>query len=128
MGAGGRTILVVDDEELIRSLTRRVLLSKGYTVLEAADGDEALRLCAQHAERIQLVVTDIMMPETNGFALARQLVSLCPQLRVLYMSGYADEDVVAQNRVSIESAFLRKPIVIGDLVSKVQEMLNVPAQ
>jgi len=83
-----QTILVVDDERVVRELVSRILRSRGYTVLEAHCGGEALRIVQEHADTIHLLLTDVLMPDMNGPALAEQVQALRPCTKVLYMSGY----------------------------------------
>jgi YesN/AraC family two-component response regulator len=93
-------------------------------VIEARDGDEALRLCAQHAGAIELMVTDIVMPQVNGRQLAERLQVLRPALRVLFLSGYTDDAVVHHGVLSRGAAFLQKPFAPEALARKVREMLD----
>ncbi len=107
--SGGETVLVVEDEERIRGLLDAVLGDYGYRVLMAANGKEALELAAQHDNKIDLLLTDVVMPRMGGAELANQLESSAPDLRVLFMSGYSEEIVASQmmggNRVLLEKHF-----------------------
>jgi PAS domain S-box-containing protein len=107
---GSEIVLLVEDEEGVRTLARRVLEMSGYTVLEAGYGGEALRLCQQHSEPIHLLLTDIVMPGgLNGRELAERLLRLRPELKVLYMSGYTDETIVPHEIIEPGLFFLQKP-------------------
>jgi two-component system, cell cycle sensor histidine kinase and response regulator CckA len=124
-GLGSETVLLVEDDEQVRALARLVLGSHGYTLIEARDGAEALRLCAQHPGTIHLMVTDIIMPNLSGRQLAEKLQALHPSLRVLFLSGYTDDAVVHHGVLEHGAAFLQKPFVPEALARKVREMLDV---
>jgi PAS domain S-box-containing protein len=118
------TILVVEDEESVRHLTRRFLEQRGYRVLEARNGAEALELAAAHAGPIDLLVTDMVMPGMRGHELAGKLSSLRPQMKVLYVSGYTDGSIVENGELAPGSAFLEKPFSSDALARKVRQVLN----
>lgn len=118
------TILVVDDEDHVRALARDILLGAGYRVLEAASGEQALRVAADHPGPIHLLLTDVMMPGINGRELADQLLGQRRELRVLFMSGRAAE-VISEAGVLIPvDAFVAKPFTVDRLVAKVREKLT----
>lgn len=120
------TILLVDDEETVRRFSSRVLSKHGFEVLSAASAPEALEAADSHQNSIQLLMTDVMMPGMNGCQLAEMLLARRPSLRVLFMSGYA-EDVLATNVGLVPSAaFLGKPFKPKALVTKVREVLDAP--
>ncbi|MBZ5724743.1 MAG: response regulator [Acidobacteriia bacterium] len=121
---GAETILLVEDEARVRKLIAGILTARGYQVLEAPRGDEALRLCHTHEGAIDLAVVDVVMPEMSGPGLARECVSLRPQMRVLYISGYTDEAMVHHGVAPSGAAFLQKPFLPGALLSKVREVLD----
>jgi hypothetical protein len=121
---GHETILVVEDETGVRALISEFLRQKGYTVIEAGDGLEALRVSRQHAGDIHLVLTDVIMPNTGGRALAEQLLQSRPALKVLYMSGYTENAVVHHGVLDNDVAFLPKPFTFDDLLSKVGRLLD----
>jgi CheY-like chemotaxis protein len=123
---GTETILVVEDDEAVRPLVRGVLLSHGYTVLEASRGEEALATCQQHAGPIHLLLTDVVMPGMNGSELAKRLASLYPEMKTLYMSGYADEGIVHHGVLNSGATFLQKPFTPDALVRKVHQALTGP--
>jgi two-component system, cell cycle sensor histidine kinase and response regulator CckA len=106
---GTETILLVEDEVAVRAVIRRMLESLGYTVREAVDGRDALRLAAEHTGHIDLLLTDVVMPELNGRALAEQLADRWPHLRVLFMSGYTDDEILRRGLMQSGSSFLEKP-------------------
>lgn len=119
------TILVVDDAEPIRKMVCSVLGGSGYGVKEAADGAEALGLLERECESVHLVLTDVIMPEMSGAELARHLSRVCPQLPIIFMSGYS-EDPVVRSVESIGSVFLPKPFTASALVEKVRQTLDRP--
>jgi two-component system cell cycle sensor histidine kinase/response regulator CckA len=119
------TILVVEDGDAVRNLVCLMLVQNGYGVLEARDGREALRVCEAHPQPIQLVLTDLVMPNMKGAELAERLRRARPGLRILLMSGYVDEPVVQRlGRGSV--AFLPKPFTSVELVEKVRQVLDAP--
>jgi PAS domain S-box-containing protein len=125
--AGTETILLVEDDERLCVLSRRILESRGYTVLEARNGQEALVLCDQHEGRIDLVATDVVMPGIHGGMLVERLAVKRPALRVLFMSGYTDDDLLRRGIVDPRMAFLPKPFTPEILASKVREVLDGPS-
>jgi PAS domain S-box-containing protein len=121
---GTETILLVEDEEMIRKAAREILEAHGYRVLEAAGGDEALTIGRDHKHPIQLLMTDVVMPQMNGRELAERLLPLRPQLKVLYMSGYTDDAIVHHGVLEEGTAFLEKPFTAKALTHKVRELLD----
>jgi len=121
---GHETILVVEDEAAILSLSARVLEQQGYTVLAAGTPGEAIRLAHEHGEAIDLLMTDVVMPEMNGRVLARNLLALYPDLKRLFMSGYT-ADVIAHHGVLDHGVhFIQKPFSVQALAAKVREVLD----
>ena len=116
---GTGTVLVVEDEDAVRRLTKRILERQGYDVLEARDGRHALELAAAHEGAIDLLLTDMVMPEMNGRALAEELCAARPSLRVLYMSGYTDDDIVRRGMLGPGTGFLEKPFTPDSLARAV---------
>ena len=104
----GRTVLLVDDDESMRKVTRRILARGGFNVIEAEHGADALRVAAEYPDRIDLLVTDVLMPGIRGPELVEELVIQSPNLRVLYMSGYTDEDITRWG-LQPGMAFIHKP-------------------
>ena len=122
--AGSGTVLLVEDEIGVRHLARAVLTRYGYRVLEAANGEEALRLTADHAEPIHLLLTDVVMPGMSGPELAVRFLSLRPAAQVLYASGYTDEAIVHHGVRDDSVPFLQKPFEPDDLVRRVRALLE----
>jgi two-component system cell cycle sensor histidine kinase/response regulator CckA len=121
---GTGTILLAEDEEMVRTLARQVLEMYGYQVLEAADGGAALLICESHKEGIHLLLTDVVMPEMSGPELADRLAQLRPETKVLFMSGYTDDTIVHQGVLDEGTPFIQKPFAPDDLARKVKEMLG----
>jgi CheY-like chemotaxis protein len=122
---GTETILLVEDEARVRKLIVDVLAARGYRVMEATRGKEALRLCKRHKGKIDLAVVDVVMPEMSGPDVVRQIALLCPATRVLYISGYTDEAIVHHGIPQSGAAFLQKPFMPNALARKVREVLDM---
>jgi len=123
---GTETILVAEDEPSLRKLARHVLQMHGYTVLDASNGEKALRVAEQHEGPIHLLVTDVVMPSMSGRQLAERLAAVRPDVKVLYVSGYTDDAVVRNGVLQAETAFLQKPFTVTALAHKVREALDAP--
>jgi PAS domain S-box-containing protein len=124
---GTETVLVVEDEPRVRRLTVRCLRARGYTVLEAAKGADAIRVVLRTGNTIDLIVSDVMMPGMSGPTLIRELSVLAPRARVLLMSGHADS-AVFDEAPELGHAFLAKPYTLERLARKVREVLDAPAE
>jgi len=122
--AGTETILLVEDEQALRRLTRRILESAGYAVVEAADGEDALKELEAHAGRVHLLLTDVVMPGMNGRELAGRVTVLRPEMKVLYASGYTDDAILRHGVLDAGSPFLSKPYTPTELKRRVREVLD----
>ena len=120
-------MLVVEDEDALRALIWRILQDAGYTVLEAANGDEALRVAAGYLGTIHLLVTDVVMPGLGGRGAAERLTELHPGMGVLYLSGYTDDAVVRHGVLHDKVNFIQKPFTLAALAWKVREVLDQPS-
>jgi two-component system, cell cycle sensor histidine kinase and response regulator CckA len=121
---GTETILLVEDEPQLRELTRSVLASRGYSVVEAAGPEEAERLAEKIGAKIHLLLTDVIMPGTSGRELAKRLSARHPMMRVLYMSGYTYNVIAQGGTLERGVSFLQKPFTPGALADKVREVLD----
>jgi DNA-binding NtrC family response regulator len=122
--AGTETILFAEDDDLVRYLAVAALASSGYRMIEAVQGEEALKATAEHSGPIHLLVTDIIMPKMGGVELAQRFLELRPGARVLYISGYAG-DALSTGGPSLE--VLQKPFTSDALLGRVREILDAPA-
>lgn len=122
---GSETILLVEDEDVVRGLARQILEQAGYRVLDASGGEEAIRLCKERMEPIDLLLTDVVMPETSGKEIAQRLTQLRPATRVLFMSGYTDEAIVHHGVLDSDVEFIQKPFTPVALARKVREVLDI---
>ncbi|MFO0938369.1 MAG: response regulator [Gemmataceae bacterium] len=124
MPKGGETILLVEDEDGVRALVRHILRSCGYSVFEANDGVEAVKLAEQHVGKIDLLMTDVVMPRMGGREVADRLRKLHPGVKVIFSSGYTDDAIVRHGILEAEVAFLQKPFTPVSLAAKVREVLD----
>jgi two-component system cell cycle sensor histidine kinase/response regulator CckA len=120
-----RTILLAEDDGTVRALIRQVLRREGYAVLDAGHGPQALRLAAAHPGPIDLLVTDVVMPEMTGRQLADLLADARPGLKVLYVSGYGDDEVARHGVDAAARSFLPKPFGPAALTRRIAELLEV---
>jgi CheY-like chemotaxis protein len=123
-GLRNATILLVEDEDQVRKLARAFLERQGYRVVEAASGPEALKTLEEYAGRIDLLLTDMVMPQMNGAALAERVKAMRPEIRILFMSGYTEVGVEIPELLSGEGQFLQKPFSASTLDRKVREALR----
>jgi two-component system cell cycle sensor histidine kinase/response regulator CckA len=122
------TLLVVDDEEMVRRLAARMLATLGYRALEARDGHEAVRVLQRDAQRIDGVLTDVAMPGIGGRQLGETILRCWPQIRVLYMSGFPVKRVVSEGAIEPTDPFIQKPFTEEQLGRKVRELLAGPIE
>ena len=121
---GSETILLVEDEDQVREVANGILRRHGYTVLVARTPGEALLCCEQHAGPIHLLLSDVVMPQMSGPLLAKRLVKMRPDMRVLCMSGYTDDAAVRHGVIDAELAYLQKPLTVEALTGKVRSVLD----
>jgi PAS domain S-box-containing protein len=121
---GSETVLVVEDEEAVRILIRRILESSGYRVLEARHGAEALVICDEHKEPIHLLMTDVIMPEMSGMQLVKRVAAQRPEMKILFMSGYADNAILHHGVLEPGTNFLQKPFAPNFVLRKVRAVLD----
>jgi CheY-like chemotaxis protein len=125
---GTETILLVEDEEEVRALTRELLEIDGYTILEAGSPEEALRLGTEHPGPIHLLITDVVMPQMSGPELARRLTAHRPGMNVLCMSGYPERTTVQRAEITADTAWLQKPFTPASLSAHVRQVLDAQAR
>ena len=118
------TLLIVEDEPAVRSTLSRILTRLGYAVLEAGHGGEAMRISAEHAGSIDLVISDVMMPEMSGREFSDRFSVARPRSRVLFMSGYTDDEVVRMGLISGTHSFIEKPFTVEQITAKVRDVLT----
>jgi nitrogen-specific signal transduction histidine kinase len=123
---GNETVLLTEDEDAVRALAKLVLQRNGYRVLEARHGGEALLLCEQTQEVIDLLVTDVVMPNMNGRQVAERLKTIRPEMKVLFLSGYTDDAIVRHGVLDANMHFLQKPFTAEGLAQKVRTVLDTP--
>ncbi len=121
---GAETILIVEDNAGLRALTRKLLEQSGYAVLDACNGDEALAICGREDEKIDLLLTDVVMPGMSGRVLVDRVASQRPKMKVLYTSGYTDDAMAHHGILEEGTAFLQKPYTREVLTQKVREVLD----
>jgi len=121
---GSETVLLVEDEESVRQLVRETLVSKGYKILEADNGETALQIASDYAGKIDMLITDVVMPGMSGRELSARMCASYPQTKVLYLSGYTEDAIVHEGVLDPGTAFLQKPFTLQMLSRKVREVLG----
>ncbi|MGH9761019.1 MAG: response regulator, partial [Blastocatellia bacterium] len=124
LARGSETILLVEDEPMVRDLASLVLRDQGFTLLEARNGEEAIKLAANHQGKIHLLLTDVVMPGIGGRELSERIKAARPDIKVLYYSGYTDDAIVQHGMVDAGTPFLEKPFTRAGLLLKVREVLD----
>jgi DNA-binding response OmpR family regulator len=125
---GTETILLVEVEPGLRALARRILERQGYVVLSSAKGRVGLETARAHGTPLHLVLTDVVMPEMNGRAMVEHLRTERPDVAVVYMSGYTDDDALLRGTLEAEASFIQKPFAPAELLRVVRETLDAPAR
>jgi CheY-like chemotaxis protein len=121
---GTETILLVEDEEQVRTIAVNILRRQGYQVMPAQNAGEALLICERHPGGIDLLLTDVVMPQMSGPELAKRLAATRPEMKVLCMSGYTDDSIVRHGALETGVAFVQKPITPASLTRKVREVID----
>jgi two-component system cell cycle sensor histidine kinase/response regulator CckA len=124
--SGSETILLIEDNDRVRELARLALQQRGYAVLEAENGAQALQLAAHHSGSIQMLLADVVLPGLSGMALVEQLTQVQPGLKTLFMSGYADETIAYHGLLKPGATLLQKPFSPMTLARKVRAVLDAP--
>jgi len=124
LSGGSETLLLVDEAAPLRGLTRLLLEGCGYTVLDSGDPADAIEIAARHNGPLPLLITDVVMPGFSGPILAERLRAVRPEMKVLYTSGYADDEVAQHGLIGADRAFLEKPFGRDALIRKVREVLD----
>jgi two-component system cell cycle sensor histidine kinase/response regulator CckA len=123
---GKETILLVEDQDEVRTVARQIMRRYGYHVLDARNAGEALLVCERHPRTIHLLLTDVVMPHVSGRELAERLLQIRPEMRVLYMSGYTENAIVHHGILDSGIEYLQKPIVPEALARRLREVLDAP--
>jgi two-component system, cell cycle sensor histidine kinase and response regulator CckA len=121
---GCETLLLVEDEASVRQAARQFLTGRGYTVLEATDGEDAIRASREYRGLIHLLVTDVVMPRMGGPTLAERLTGEHPDMKVLFVSGYAENTVLKHGKIDVATRFLQKPFSLKTLARKGRKVLE----
>ncbi len=121
---GSKTLLIVEDDPLVRKLTCKILRSHGHIVIEATNGREALAIVSRHTGDIDLVLTDVVMPELGGKTLVAELLASRPHIKVLYVSGYPPDRLIDDGVLAAEDPFIQKPFTAEVLKVRVREALE----
>jgi PAS domain S-box-containing protein len=121
---GSETVLLVEDEESVRELVRETLKARGYTVIEAGDGISGVRVAEEYPGKIEILITDVVMPGMSGRELAKRVMVARPDIKVLYLSGYTEDAIIHEGALEPGTAFLQKPFTLQVLARKVREVLR----
>jgi two-component system, cell cycle sensor histidine kinase and response regulator CckA len=121
---GSETVLLAEDQSSIRAVLREYLESKGYTILEARNGRQALEPAEHHPSSIEVLVTDVIMPQIRGLELAKRVTELHPDICVIFMSGYSEDALVEQLLADRSLTLIQKPFDLEELAQKIRESLN----
>jgi len=121
---GSETVLIVEDDDVLRKLLQEVLQNYGYRLLVAENGEDALRVGKEHEGPIHLLLTDVVMPRMGGKKLAERLQPLYPRMKVIYMSGYTDKAIVRHGVLAPELNFIQKPFALKNLGRKVRKVIE----
>jgi CheY-like chemotaxis protein len=121
---GSETILVVEDEEIVRKLIRQTLVQYGYDVLDAGCGDDAIDACSRRKAAIHLMLTDVVLPDMTGVDLSRRLAAILPEMKVIFMSGYTNIGVLQEGILESDVAFIQKPFTSETLARRIREVLD----
>ena len=121
---GSETVLLVEDEESVRQLIRETLQAKGYKVVEAENGEAGVAAAAKHPGKIDMIITDVVMPGMGGREMVKNLAKSRPETKVLYLSGYTEDAIVNEGTIESGTAFLQKPFTLQNLSRKVREVLG----
>ena len=125
---GSETILLVEDDELVRKVAVAILRRSGFSVLEASDGGQALAISRKHPGEIHLLLTDVIMPKAGGHELAAELANQRPDIKVVYMSGYSNDEALRRAVVEQGAPFVQKPFTLDSLVAKIRDVLDTPKE
>ncbi len=128
LSSGDETIMLVEDENIVRTLTSKVLQSHGYTVLSASDGESAMAICREHKDEIDLLLTDVVLPGMNGLALLGKIRDILPDLKVIFMSGYTENVVALRKVLERGNHFISKPFSTRVLLQSIRDVLDKPLE
>lgn len=120
----GGNVLLVEDDEQVRSLVRTLLTTNGYRVLEASTGREALAIVQREDAAVDLLLADMLLPELSGFDLAQQALLRHPRMRILFMTGYVEDDIVQRCMTELQAYFIDKPFQPSALLNLIREALR----
>jgi two-component system, cell cycle sensor histidine kinase and response regulator CckA len=116
-------VLVVEDDDQVRSFIRMLLTTNGYLVLEASNGAEGLEIAERNSADIDLLISDMLLPELSGYDLAEQVLAIKPQIKILFMTGYVEGEIVQRSISELGASFLDKPFQPSELLARVQQAI-----